>query len=512
MITTDLAKTWKQYRFNPASNVSPEKVATALNRFDAGFLREAALMWETIEERDDVLQIVAPKRRNRVASRPYEILAVDDSDEAAAHQQTLKDFFNTITVTDATDENLRGGFRHLVQQMMTSVFCKYAVHELVFDTSSGSLRGSFRFVPLYFFENTIGRLRYTGAAGAIGQDLGDPEGWMITVSSGCIMKAAMVCYIFKRLSLHDWLNFSEKFGIPGVHGETTAARGTKEFQDFVNALAQFANEWVTVTNQGAKINLVETKTTGEAPFQPMVERMDRRMASLCVGGDLSTISRENAIGANPQSADAEDMTEDDCQLISETLQTQVARQVIRYVHGVEPLAYIKLIPPQSQDIKSDVLVDTLLTSLGGELPAAETYERYNRTVPDSMEKGATLKKAAPMPAPVSMPSTESTPSTPSTDATVAENDDLLQNALASALGVVPQWLAPVSDLIQQLEAKAKSGISDAELIDFIQKATNRLPELFADLNISALADDLDAAMGTAVINGVTTAMRKTAKK
>jgi phage gp29-like protein len=390
------------------------------------------------------------------------------------------------------------------------------VHEIVWKVAASEgqgVRATLRYVPLYFFANTAGRLGYIGpeGAGVDGLPLNDAE-WMTTTGDSALMKAASICYLFKRLSLQDWLNFSEKFGIPGVHGKTNAAKGTAEFQDFVDALDRFASDWVTATNQGAEIALIEVKQNGDGPFAPMVERMDRRLAALVLGSDLSTLSRENSVGANPQEAESDQLLEDDCEMISETLQTQLIRPLIRFVHGTdEPLAYVQLQPPTDADTEQEIKVDQFLLDNGGELDAAETFERYDRTPAKTMKAGAVLKKAAPTPTADGAQNGRGAQATAENDAALGADSTLLQKAMARALGVVPQWLAPIKRELDTLQAKAGDGISDAELLDFVESSALRLPELFAELDIAALADELEAATGTAVINGVTTALRKKAE-
>jgi phage gp29-like protein len=494
-----VALRWRQQRFNPIRSLTPQSLSLALDSWDAGWLRNAALLWDAIEERDDILAIAAPKRRKAVSRRPWSILTVDDTTEAARHAEALKFFFNNLTATSAIDRNERGGFSLLVRDMMRAQFMRYAVHEIVWQPRGKNLTAQFTFVPLAFFENTTGALRYTGPEStANGSEL-EQDGWLVTCGDP-LFKAASICYLFKRFSLQDWINFSEKFGIPGIHGKTPATPGTPEWDKFVDALARFANDYVLATTEGVTIDLIEAKTgTTQIPFAPMVERMDRRLAAMCRGADLSTLSAKDQTGASLQSDESDLLLEDDCAIISETLQTQVARVVIRTLFGpVEPLAYLQIAPPAHTDTQVDIAVDKHLLDAGGELDAQETYERYGREMPEGMAEGSTLKartQASPAQAPGSQ-----------TPATTAEND-LLTNALSQALGVSAEWLAPLNDLLADLEAKAADGISDAEMLDFMQQAANRLPELFKDMKPQALADELEAAMGTAVINGVTTALR-----
>src|SRR5687768_1806997 len=117
VLSENLGRRARQSRFNPIRNLSPSILTSALDSFDIGYLRQAALLWEIIEDRDDVLQIAGPKRRKRASRRPWQVLATDDnSAEAKKHAETITDFLNNLTVTEAADENVRGGFRLLLRQ------------------------------------------------------------------------------------------------------------------------------------------------------------------------------------------------------------------------------------------------------------------------------------------------------------------------------------------------------------------------------------------------------------
>lgn len=505
---TSLSERWRQQRFNPIRGLSPQKLAAALDQFEAGYLRQAALLWDVIEERDDALKINGPKRRKAVARRPWDILKMDDSADADAHAEALRYFYNHVTSTHAIERNVRSGMKGLIRTMMDAIFKRYAVHEIVWRPQPGGLTAEFKFIPLYFFENRTGLLRYTGPEYRFEGDPLEDNGWMVTVGDG-IMQAASVCYMFKRLSLQDWVNFSEKFGIPGIHGETPAQKGSQEWNEFVDALDSFANDWVTATGMGAKINLVETSKNGDAPFEPMVERMDRRITALCRGGDLGTLSSEDATGASLQEEEGDILIEDDCDIISETLNTQIDRAVLRYHFGdAEPLAYFRLQPPVRQDVKSDIEVDKHLLSIGGELDAADTYERFGREMPDSMPAGMILRQLTAAPEDPNKPGED--PDNPDRgEETAAENDAVRD--IAEAMGVPKTWLAPIAGIFREIEEKASGEtLSADEMAAALEAAANRVPELFAEMGVEDLARVFEAGLGAAAIEGVRKAIRKEA--
>lgn len=123
------------------------------------------------------------------------------------------------------------------------------------------------------------------------------------------------------------------------------------------------------------------------PGMTIAEYMDRMIACLVSGGDLATISRDNSTGSNPQQDSTDSLLEDDCALVSETLQIQLDRLVIRMVHGDEtPAAYIVVNPPTTQDLTKDLAIDEGLARLGMVQDPEDLAERYGREVAEEMPK------------------------------------------------------------------------------------------------------------------------------
>jgi phage gp29-like protein len=147
-------------RFNPIRSLTPEWLSQIIDSFDAGYLREFALMADAIERRDDILAAVAPKRKKAIARSGYEIVTTEKSAAADAHKATLEHFFGHVTAVNAISEDERGGFKLLVRQMADAIGKRYAVHEIVWKPGPKGITAEFRFCPLWFFENRTGKLRY----------------------------------------------------------------------------------------------------------------------------------------------------------------------------------------------------------------------------------------------------------------------------------------------------------------------------------------------------------------
>ena len=149
----------------------------------------------------------------------------------------------------------------------------------------------------------------------------------------------------------------------------------------------YASEWVGLVygdDGGIKDPIQVMPMTGGAvlPQMSIVEYMDRMIATLVRGGDLSTVSREGGVGSNSQKkGEAESLLQDDCTMVSETLQTQLDRLVIREVHGDDkPAAYVVINPPSTVDLASAIQIDTGLARMGVRQRPADLAERYGRTI------------------------------------------------------------------------------------------------------------------------------------
>lgn len=387
-ITEPLARHWKQQRVNILPGVTARGMANLIDQFDRGYLRSFALACDEMVERDDTLSVAVPKLKRRVSRCRYEVVIPEDvpeelQAEAERHQAALKYFYSNLSCENAVERNERGGLKLLIRRVMNAPLQRFAVGRILWRPSAAGLTATVRHVPLAFFDNTTGALRWAGVEGNTpGTEITDPQNWLIAVSDTCLMKALSICYIFKRLPLQDALNFCQRFGIPTVHGETNATPGSAEWDNFVAALKAFANDQTIATTLNDKIHILETAAAnGEQVFGWIIEAMKRAMVTICCGSDLATMSRENGAGASLQDDDADEMTADYCEWVSETFNEQFDRRVIEdaFGEGVQPLAYFKLLPPQNTDAKLEMAIDEHVTKHGVRLSVADVAERFGRT-------------------------------------------------------------------------------------------------------------------------------------
>lgn len=393
---------WKQNRFNPIRGLTPEVLARQLDEFRGGFLRAFALTMDSIARRDDVLRTVIPKRKAAISNCELEIIQDPRADVATAaqHADALRAFYDGVEVTDALDMNKRRGVSLLIEQMMEAVGTFYSVHEILWRPSAEGLTARFNRVPLWFFENTTGRLRFLKDDYAIYGEEMDATGWMVTVADG-LMEACAVAYMYKHIPMKDWLTYCEKHAMPGIVGKTKARKGQDGWEDMKAAVADIAANFSAVIGDEEEITKVDFSAQGELPYPKLVDAMNRTLASIWRGADLSTISSGSGegTGASLQGTEEHGLKCSDAKMVSETLNAEVDAKVIgwHFGEGVKPAAYARVVVPPLMNQQAELAVDAFLRDSGAPLGVKATLERYGRTTPGDGDE--LLTKPAPPPQP-----------------------------------------------------------------------------------------------------------------
>ena len=513
VVTASRVQQYLLARFNPIRGLTPQLLSTYLEQSDLGFLRYMALVWNKIRERDDQIGAVAVKRELRPIDMQWEIVQVEDMPEGEAHKKALEAFYENLSCTHALEQNTRGGVGLLIRQMMRAVGDKFSVHEIVWRPNPDGLTAEFRWIPVWFFENRTGQLRFLPYELALQGIPLEPGGWCVHVAEG-LFQATSIAYLIKQMGLKYWASYAEKFGIPFLHGETNAQFGSQEWDQFLTALKSFSSDGSMLTSAGGKITPIAAGGAAEMPQPALVDRMDRAIARIWAGGDLSTMSRgaghgvsgSGGVGSNPQMDNESTLAKADAVRITETLQFYVDTWVIKYLFGdnVTPAAHFVLSPPRSVDSDREIAVDTFLMGCGVPTSINDLLERYGRATPESGEPLAT----APAPKPSFGGAGGAAGSEGDSNAmgNVAANGfkryqvtsrDLVARAQADAI-------APVRDRLGEI-----AKLAAPERTAALKKLRDDLPRMLKRVAGSPeLTKALEDAMGSAVIIGATDAAAK----
>jgi phage gp29-like protein len=525
-----------QNRFNPIRGLVPQKLSFILDNFRLGYMREAALLWDAMIRRDLLIRNVVSKRCKAVARAQWEILTVDDSAEALQQKKVLERLYNNITVTNALDANERGGMGLLLRLMMSAQGMRFAAFELVWKTIQGpgrqlgmqkrsrpvkkdltesgdsstedtagteselTLTADLNFVPLEFFENRTGKLRFLKEDFAVEGEEMLPGEWLVAVGDG-IMEATSVAYCYKHLALKDWVACNEAFGTPIPHIKTESARDSKEWDEIETAASQLMAQRYLVTSNNESLSLIEMSAGGtNLPFPPMVELMDRAIASLWRGADLSTISQGQAgIGASLQAEESDLLLEDDAKWLAEILWDQIDAPALKNALGVtEPLAYVSILPPKRKNVAQDLAIDTALVNWGMPLSQDDSAERYGRSLAEPGD-------------PLLMPTPVATDSTGGNGANGGLENSESRYFKSKLLEAKRALMAPILSRLRRIDE-----LEGDEKRNALLALLAELPGLKVQLENAAgageLADSLAEAMKEALIEGFSQKHAKTAKE
>ncbi len=373
-VSAERVKMEKLTRFNPLRGWTPDVLVRQLEAYARGELAALAWVMEWLQKHDDILATVAPKAFSAVSRHgydvvPHEEITPDLKGMAEDQQGVVQQFFQSIETSDAVELEEQGGMRLLVQQIMDAYGKGYAAHHIIWRPSRKNLQATLVKVPTWFFEARTGRLRFLPNTNSVyGVDLdtlGGRDAWMISKGRG-VMLAGVLARMFKQLPLQDWLTYCDRHGMPAFLGKTTAAKGSPGWNEMASAIAGIGSEFGAVVNTGDLIEVLNLTSQGEVPYEKLIDRMDRAQVMLWRGGDLSTMSRADGTGSNPQQEATAELDDDNARWVSETINRNLTARVIAWYFGAKApvLVQVKLRTATRDNITQDLAIVTTARTLG----------------------------------------------------------------------------------------------------------------------------------------------------
>ena len=504
-------------RSNMYRLATPERLAQGLDGLYAGRF-DIARFWEQMQARDEMIRPTDGKRKDAIGGMEWTVTlnsegtAPENRDQALLQKQVLAKFYENLTATDVLRSDQVGGVGLLVSQMMDARAKGYAVHEWIWQPRAVQgqwTTGLFRFCPLYWFENTSGRLRLLlQDSDWYGVGI-DPAGWLISVSDD-YMQAVTAGWLMKLDLLRAWVRFSERFGFPIAHGKTTAAKDSDEWNNLVDAIDAINEDEAVVTNNEAEILLIEVKNTGSnLPFPMLIERIERLVAVIILGADLSTLSAGSGEGQGASLQGLEDQKREraDASFVSETLNRKVDRPVLEYHFGPGVPIFVKfqLVPAKRLDVDRELKVDETAVRLGVPIGVDDFRERYGRPAP--IEGSAILVYPIPQANPAAAIGVDSPNGTDGQGAALAnaKATDEQRQALVDAASkeVAAARSEDLKALVDQLEIILELDEPEqirAALKRWLGKNTERAKRLLE--SPSRLAPAIEQLISTALLNGL----------
>ncbi len=454
--SSEAVRSVAETRFATLRGLDPSRVTTYIEAFEDGNFTWLAPIMRKMEERNSVWKIAALKTRKAVSGRTWSCdpLPGYESDPLAKDQaDVLTAFYGRMTTSDIRTRNITHKVRTFIENAMRAYNDGWSVHELVFSIRpDGSLDCNAVSCPLHLFRLDAGNF-------CIEQQMGQPVPivpgeWLVVKGDG-VGLACTVANTFRNISLSDWLIYSGRCGHPGLHGKTSAQKGTQQWIDFKGALSKFGKEWSAITGLNDVIEKIDLSVAGQLPYPAMVELMDRAIAALQRGADLSTMSAGGGSGegASLQGDESDIIMCDNCRMIMDAFRSQIDATVLRWHYGedVEVKAGFAIDLPQADTVDRDIKIDTFLRDSGVGLSRKDAIKRYQRTVADAADPEDAALVAPAAPATPLITGTELAPVAPASTATQ---------------GVKPTGTDSVADT-------ALNGAQITSMVDLIGKAARK---------------------------------------
>jgi len=476
----------KLSRFNPLVNWTPDVLTRQLAAYWRGEISALCWVMEWLEKHDDIISCVAPKAKAAVSRWGYDVLPKDEispeqRQQAQDQQGVMQAFFQDLQTSDALELEESGGMRLLFQQIMDAYGKGYAAHHIIWKPTRAALNAELVKVPTWFFENITGRLRFLTAPyqqrGVELDTLGGRDSWMVSKGRGVMLAGAM-CRMFKQIPLQDWLTYCDRHGMPAFIGKTAAAMGSQGWTDMVNAVASVGSEYGAVINQGDVIDVLSLASQGEVPYEKLIDRMDRAQVMLWRGGDLSTISRDNGVGSNPQQEDAAELDADNSSWVSETINRGLTDKVIAYRFGrfAPVLCEIRLRTKTRDNLVQDLSIVQAATEMGVRVSKSWFTNKFGVVVAGNDEEALATSPAIGSPTVARL---EATPAPGTTAAVNTATDDPLLQGLRTALAAD---LRPLGDALY----KAVQIGDDALMRAALKKISAKMPDFLQSKALAAL--------------------------
>ena len=349
--------------------------------------------------------------------------------------------------------------------------------------------------------------------------VGIKRGHMGHASVAAPMRSLVTWWLAAHYGLKWLMQFSQNFGAPIRWA--TYPDGDDCAQELVSAmLAEMGMLGWGAFPTGTQLEIKEsTKGAGDLPQEAMIERADRQAEIMILGQSLTSDvgdSGSRALGDVHNKVRQEKIDGVAC-WVAQMLTHQFVPAILEMAGMEAPaeLPEIKVVWPDAEESdKEKAERDQILVGgMGVEVGKEWFYERHGIPMPEPGEE--VLETRLP-PAHGEEPGAEDDDK-PGKEKPVAAKreaqakglvmdrpavDVLTDNVLESVSGTAAVFLSGIRPVFRDLVAKAFDGsLSDEDFVKVLETTAVQLPEYYDQLNVEALQDALEQAIGTGILAG-----------
>ena len=379
-----------------ASGITPERLASLLQRAADGDHHDQLTLAEEMEEKEPHYASVLSTRKRAVAKLPTQIEAASDSPQ-------------DIKIADAVRELIkRAGYKALKEDLLDAIGKGYSAVEIDWDKSGSRWfpKGYKWRDPRFFtFDRTTRtELRLLDESDLMeGVEL-PPYKFIVHLPKlksgipirGGLARLASWSYMAKMYTFKDWLAFLEIFGMPLRIGKYGTSATPEDIQILKTAVANLGSDAAAVLPDSMKIEFEKAaqSTGGEKLFPGLAEWNDKQVSKAVLGQTMTADDGSSQAQAKVHDEVRGDITESDAEQLEETLNLQLVRPFVDLNFGPQA-AYptLQLYIKKPEDIAALTNALKELVPLGLQVEQSVIRDRLNLPDPDPKAKPDDLLRA-----------------------------------------------------------------------------------------------------------------------
>ncbi|MCY4030283.1 MAG: DUF935 domain-containing protein, partial [Acidobacteria bacterium] len=372
---------------HPAAGITPERLAAMLREAEQpGGADRYLELAEEMEERDLHYLGVLQTRKRQVAQIGVTIEPADDSAQAVEDADLVRAFFEREEVEDELFD------------VLDSIGKGFSVTEIVWEMSESQwmpARLEWRLPQWFDFDREGGR--YLVRRPDRGGEWTELEPWKFVAHQtraksglpirGGLARIAAWAWLFKTLTIKDWMRFCEAYGMPLRIGKYHETANEKDKEVLWKAVANIAADAAAIIPEGMMIEFVEDRTVqGRSEiYRDLVAYIDQQISIAVLGQTLTTQEGDSGSYSLGQVHDRVrgDIERSDGRQLAATLRRDLVVPIVQLNRGMRD-AYPKVVIEREETMDMQALSDALpkLVPLGLPVAVDQVLVRLGLKRPD----------------------------------------------------------------------------------------------------------------------------------
>lgn len=371
----------------PGDGLNPTRLASILRAADIGDPVRYMELAETVEERDLHYVGVLGTRRRSVSQLDITVEPGDDSAEAEADAQMVRDWLK------------RDELRTEMFNILDCIGKGYSGSEIIWDTSSGDWMPKtlewrdprwFRFAD----HDLTTPMRLADNGQKVPLEGGKFIWAQIAAKSGLPLRSGIArivawAWMFKAFTQRDWAIFTQTYGQPVRVGKWGTGASEEDKQTLFRAVSNIAGDMAAIIPSTMEIEFIESGNVGSASgnYKDRSDWLDMQVSKAVLGQTATTDAVTGGLGSGKEHRQVqEDIERSDAGALAAILNRDLLPIWVQLNSGPRR-AYprLKINRPDEEDLKAFASAITPFIDRGLPVSQDAIYAKFGLSAPKTGE-------------------------------------------------------------------------------------------------------------------------------